>query len=67
MGDIEIFEQLTMRMAGGDEGIAKWLRQLAAVVTRTDLGFTGGLAPHQLVYFAEFESKLRNVTADPAL
>ena len=62
-----MFTELTIRMAGGDEGLAVWLQQLGAVVMRTELGLTAGLAPHQLVCFAELESKLTKVTADAEL
>jgi hypothetical protein len=34
---------------------------------RTELGPTAGLAPHQLICFAELETKLREVKADAEL
>lgn len=34
----QMFAELTMRMAGGDERLTVWLRELGAIVMRTELG-----------------------------
>jgi serine/threonine protein kinase len=54
-------------MVKSNEHLVKWLQQLGYVVMRTELGVTAGLAPHQLVSFAELETRLEEVTADAEL